>query len=90
LKPPFVAIRRTSRPGDRHRAIGTLITALQPVAVENHLIALRPKDGTVKACRELLYSLKDDRTTHWLDERIRCRHLTVAALNELPWWHNVP
>jgi len=44
----------------------------------------------VKACRELLRSLKDERTTHWLDERIRCRHLTVAALDELPWWHSAP
>jgi len=90
VKPPFVAIRRTSRPGDRHRAIGTLIAGPQPVAVENHLIVLRPKDGTVRACRELLRSLKDERTTHWLDERIRCRHLTVVALDELPWWHSAP
>jgi hypothetical protein len=90
LKPPFVAIRRTSRPGDHHRAIGTLIAGRQLVAVENHLIVLTPKDGTVKACRKLLRILKDERTTHWLDERIRCRHLTVAALAELPWWQDAP
>jgi hypothetical protein len=90
LNPPFVAIRRTSRPGDRHRAIGTVIAGSRPIAVENHLIVLRPKDGTVKACRELLGILKDERTTRWLDERIRCRHLTVAALDELPWWHGAP
>lgn len=86
LHPPFVAIRRTSRPGDRHRAIGTMVAGGRPVAVENHLIVLRPKDGTVRGCRELLAVLKDKRTTRWLDERIRCRHLTVTALNELPWW----
>jgi hypothetical protein len=90
LAPPFVAIRRTSRPGDRHRAIGTLIAGPKPIAVENHLIVLRPKDGTVRSCRELLGVLKDERTTHWLDERIRCRHLTVTALDGLPWWHSAP
>jgi hypothetical protein len=90
LKPPFVAIRRTSRPGDHYRAIGTLIAGKRPVAVENHLVVLRPKDGTVRACRELLGILKDERTTRWLDERIRCRHLTLAALDELPWWHGTP
>ena len=90
LKPPFVAVRRTSRPGDRHRAIGTLIAGSQQVAVENHLIVLQPKDGRVRTCRELLDILKDDQTTHWLDQRIRCRHLTVAALDELPWWRGAP
>jgi hypothetical protein len=58
--------------------------------VENHLIVLRPKDGTIGACREVLGILKDERTTRWLNERIRCRHLTVAALDELPWWCGVP
>ena len=32
--PPFVVIRRTSRPGDKHRAIPTLITGQRPVAVK--------------------------------------------------------
>jgi hypothetical protein len=84
--PPFVAIRRTSRPGDRHRAIGTVIAGQRPIAVENHLIVLQPKDGKVRTCLKLLGILKDDQTTPWFDERIRCRHLTVAALKELPWW----
>jgi hypothetical protein len=44
----------------------------------------------VRTCRELLDILKDDQTTHWLDQRIRCRHLTVAALDELPWWRGAP
>jgi len=86
LEPPFVAVRRTSRPGDRHRAVGTFITGSNRVAVENHLICLHPKDGSYKACRDLLAVLKDKRSTDWLDQRIRCRHLTVGALGELPWW----
>jgi hypothetical protein len=31
--------------------------------------------------------LKDPRTTTWLNERIRCRHLTVGAVRDLPWWN---
>jgi hypothetical protein len=40
VEPPFVAVRRTSRPGDAHRAIGTLVLGESPVAVENHVICL--------------------------------------------------
>jgi hypothetical protein len=90
LKPPFVAIRRTSRPGDRHRAVGTLILGSRGVAVENHVIALLPRDGTRRTCHELLEALREERTTRWLDRRIRCRHLTVTALRELPWWSGGP
>lgn len=86
LQPPFVAVRRTSRPGDRHRAVGTLIAGSGSVAVENHLICLQPKDRSQATCRRLLDVLRDERTTNWLDQRIRCRHLTVGALGELPWW----
>jgi len=84
FKPPFVAVRRTSRPGDTYRAIGTLITGSQPIAVENHLIVILPKDGTLRACRLLLKSLKRKETTNWLDQRIRCRHLTSEAMKEMP------
>lgn len=83
---PFVVIRRTSRPGDRFRAVGTIINSLEKVAVENHLIVLKPKDGSLSACQNLLRVLKSGKTNEWLNERIRCRHLTVKALAELPWW----
>jgi len=36
--------------------------------------------------RGLLASLTDRRTKAWLDERIRCRHLTVSAVRDLPIW----
>jgi hypothetical protein len=84
--PPFLVVRRTSRPEDRWRAVGTIITGSQPVAVENHLIIFRPKDGLLSTCRELLRRLKFQRTTDWLNERIRCRHLTIPTMQELPWW----
>jgi hypothetical protein len=85
FQPPFVAVRRTSRPGD-NRAIATIISGKRKVAVENHLIALFPNNGTVGECKQLLRALKYLKTDRWLDKRIRCRHLTVSALKDLPWW----
>jgi hypothetical protein len=84
--PPFVVVRRTSRPEDRYRAVGTIITGQGPVAVENHLLVLKPKTGLIADCRELLENLRAPETNVWLNERIRCRHLTVSALRMLPWW----
>ena len=84
--PPFVAVRRTSRPGTSGRAVGTVILGGKPVAVENHLIVVRPNDASLDACEEILTMLRSDATDEWLDHRIRCRHLTVRALQELPWW----
>jgi len=82
---PFVVVRRTSRQDDKQRAIGTIINCARPVAVENHLIVLVPRDGTIESCRELLDVLKEPKTTQWLNQRIRCRHLTVSSLREAPW-----
>ncbi len=86
FSPPFVAVRRTSRPGDISRAIGTILEGSQPIAVENHLLVLQPKDGSLKTCRKLLAVLRMSEASQWLDQRIRCRHLTVSSLRELPWW----
>lgn len=86
LRPPFVVVRRTSRKGDKHRAVGTVIAGKEPIAVENHLLVLQPKDNTVEACQQIQSVLKRVETTHWLDQRIRCRHLTVSSVEELPWW----
>ena len=83
--PPFVVIRRTSRPGDRSRGLGTVICGTRSVLVENHLIILKPNDGSVDACRRIVDVLDSTEAREWLDKRIRCRHLTVPALSELPW-----
>ena len=88
--PPFVAIRRTSRPEDAYRATATLITGHRPVAVENHLIVCCPRDGTITTCQQLLRQLRKDETNNWLNARIRCRHLTVAAIEELPMGKDSP
>lgn len=88
--PPFVAVRRTSAPSDHQRAVGTVVVGDRPVAVENHLLVLTPKDGRLERCQQLLAVLEDQRTSEWLNERIRCRHLTVGAVVELPWWSDQP
>lgn len=84
--PPFVAVRRTSAPNDKLRARATIVVGQGPVAVENHLLVLEPRDGSLETCEQLLAVLRDERTNRWLDERIRCRHLTVGVLRDLPWW----
>ena len=86
FSPPFVVVRRTSRPSDGSRGLGTMILGSQDVLVENHLIVLRPKHGSLDACREVMALLESTSAKQWLDERIRCRHLTVRALSEMPWW----
>lgn len=84
-QPPFVLVRRTSRPASgSRRAAGILVTAKEPVAVDNHLLIAIPKDGTIETCRSLIATLDSTRTDEFLDQRIRCRHLTVAALAEVP------
>jgi hypothetical protein len=83
---PFVVVRRTSRQSDKFRAIGTIIDIDANVAVENHLIVMRPKDGNLSTCQDLLINLQDERTNAWINETIRCRHLTVKSLADMPWW----
>lgn len=83
--PPFVVIRRTSRPGDPHRAAASIISGKRPVAVENHLLVASPKRGGIAKCKALLTLLRQEQTSEWLDRAMRCRHLTVSSLSRLPW-----
>jgi hypothetical protein len=84
-QPPFVVVRRTARPGQRCRAVGSIITGQRAVAVENHLIVLRPRDGSERTCRRLVRLLRKRETSTWLDERHRSHHMTTTALSELLW-----
>lgn len=86
LNPPFVCVRRTSRPGEQ-RAVATLVLGEDAIAIENHLIALLPKDDSVQTCRRLMRCLASPKTDAWLNSRLRCRHLTTRALAEMPWWY---
>lgn len=87
--PPFVVVRRTSRPGDQKRAVATIINCASEVAVENHLVVLLPRDKKLSTCKELLRRLKLEKTDNWLNKRIRCRHLTVEAVKEIPWMEQI-
>jgi hypothetical protein len=85
FSPPFLAIRRTSSPSDRARVVVTLVRGKKPVAVENHLIVLSPKRDGIRECRRAWNVLNDPKTVLFIDQRIRCRHLTVEAVKEIPW-----
>ncbi|MEV6784637.1 N-6 DNA methylase [Streptomyces sp. NPDC051098] len=87
FKPPFVAIRRTSRPseGASSRAAGVVVTGSENVAVDNHLLVAKPIDGGVKACNELIKLFNAPATNDILDDRISCRHLTVSSVKQIPW-----
>jgi len=82
--PPFVVVRRTSGPRDKERVRATIVRGEAPILVENHLLVLTPNVHSVRACRELAAALKRPQTSSWLNERIRCRHLTVGAVREIP------
>ncbi|MFT5622303.1 MAG: hypothetical protein ACI9FZ_000223 [Bacteroidia bacterium] len=84
FQPPFVVIRRTSRAEHRYRAAATIIAGEVPVAVENHLIVCIPRDQSIDSCRQLVEQLKLPNTNEYLNERIRCRHLTVRAIKQIP------
>jgi hypothetical protein len=83
--PPFVLVRRTSSPNDLFRAKASVINYKIPVAIENHLLVLSPNDNTLKSCVDLMKYLKSDSVSHWLNKRIRCRHLTVDSLKTIPY-----
>lgn len=84
-QPPFVLVRRTSSPGQRPRARAIVVTGKRPVAVENHLLVLRPLDGEMEACLRAVELLSLPETSDWLDARFRCRHLPIHSLRDLPW-----
>ena len=86
VEPPFVAVGRTNRfnGGDGPRIRGTIVIADRPVAVENHLITVVPNIHTEVRCREIVKIIESQDASEFLDERLRCRHLTVCALREVP------
>lgn len=84
FKRPFVVIKRTSRATDENRAMATIINTDEPVYVDNHLIILRPKTKTLAACQLAIRILKSQETNDWLNKQIRCRHLTVRVVSNIP------
>lgn len=82
--PPLIAIRRTSSPKDKYRASASLVLGKKQMVVENHLIICKPKDNKLETCEKLFVYLKSKKVNDFLNERIRCRHLTVTAVKEIP------
>jgi len=85
IEPPFVVVRRTSRKEERFRATASIVNSDSPVAVENHFIVLKAKEGGLKRCHELFEVLQNKTTNDWLNQRIRCRHLTKNSVQNIPW-----
>jgi hypothetical protein len=83
FQPPFVVVRRTSRPDRAYRAVASVIVGSTPVAVENHLIVLKPKDDQLSTCQNIVRALKDEAVNEQLDNSMRCRHLTLPSLARL-------
>jgi hypothetical protein len=83
--PPFVVLRRTSRPATGGRALDPVVVLGQsPVVVDNHLIVLRPHVNSLDACHLLAEKLTSTHIASWLEGRIRLRHLTTRAVGEIP------
>jgi hypothetical protein len=81
---PFVVVKRTSRMGDANRAIASIINSTKSFHIDNHLIVLKPISGKISDCRKVLRKLQSKATDAWLDEQIRCRHLTVKIVSNIP------
>jgi SAM-dependent methyltransferase len=84
FRPPVVVIRRTSRAEHSHRAVATLVTTNLQIAIENHFVVLIPRKGGVRRCKAVVRFLETDEVDNWLNRRIRCRHLTVKAIEAIP------
>jgi hypothetical protein len=69
---------------DVHRTIATIINIPVPVYVDNHLIILKPKSGRISTCKKALRILKNKQTDDWVNKQIRCRHLTVKSVSQIP------
>jgi hypothetical protein len=84
FKAPFLTIHRTSSPSDKKRCKVTVVDTKGAIAIENHLIVLKPKDNSLETCLKFQQLLSSDKTTRWLNKHIRCRHLTIASVKNIP------
>ena len=54
------------------------------VAVENHLIVVKPKNSSLSDCKKLMNILRSENTNNFLNKRIRLRHLTIQMVKDIP------
>lgn len=84
IKTPCVLIKRTSSPSDKQRAAATLVNLVTDIFVENHLIIVSPKNGTLEECKKVMDVLNSNKTNDFLNEQMRLRHLTVKIIKNIP------
>lgn len=84
VRPPFIAVRRTSSPKDNYRVVSAIIDCDEEVAVENHILILQPKDRSLGTCQRYMDYLRSDRVNEYINTNIRCRHLTVGVIKNIP------
>lgn len=85
IQPPCVLVKRTSSPGDKYRATATIINFKDSIAVENHLMVIKPKSNSLQDCKKLMKILQSKETNEFLNKAIRLRHLTVKVLKDIPY-----
>lgn len=85
FKAPFIALKRTSSPSDKNRICASIVKGSKFHTVENHVLVIKPKSNTVKACLSLLTHLTSPACRNWIDQRIRCRHFTVTSIRNIPY-----
>ena len=85
FKGPFVVVKRTSSPSDKCRCAATVVNCDKYFYIENHLIVLLPKDKRLETCQKVLCFLKSEKCNDIVNSVIRCRHLTVSAIKNLPY-----
>lgn len=85
VRPPFVAICRTSSPDDTNRIVASVISGKRSVAVENHVITAKPRSNRLEDAVSLMEWLISPEVSEHLGQRIRCRHLTISSLGTLAW-----
>lgn len=84
IKSPFVIVKRTSSPSDKYRASATLINLNSLSAIENHMIVITPKNGSLTDCHKLMEKLRSKEVNTFINNRSRMRHLTVGLINDIP------
>lgn len=90
VKGPIVVVRRTSSPSDRIRCASSVVASTAKFHIDNHLMWLKPKGivgfaKELQSCQRLHRYFQSSDCTSLVNERIRCRHLTVSVISNLPY-----
>jgi len=85
VEPPVILVKRTSSPSGKNRASATIINITGLIAVENHMLIIKPKSKKLKDCYNLLKILNSQETNDYLNDRARMRHLTVQIIKDIPF-----